>query len=82
MIHKSAQQLAFRCNCIRAVDVAHPIPPQAPTAAGASSDADRRGKAPVQTMTPNEDEEESKEETDVDAFFNTAMFATQPVMKC
>jgi hypothetical protein len=33
-------------------------------------------------MTPNEDEEESKEETDVDAFFNTAMFATQPVMKC
>jgi hypothetical protein len=58
--------------------VAHPIPPQAPAAAGISLGADRRGKAPVQIVTPDDDEEE----TDVDAFFNTAMFSTQLVMNC
>jgi hypothetical protein len=62
--------------------VAHPIPPHAPTVAGASSGADHRGKAPVQTTTFDEDKEESEEEIDVDVFLNTAMFMTQPVMNC
>jgi hypothetical protein len=44
--------------------------------------ADRCGKALVQIATLNEDEEESEEETDVDAFLNTVMFVTRPVMNC
>jgi hypothetical protein len=62
--------------------VAHPIPPHAPAAACASLGADRCGKAHVQIATLNEDEEESEEETDVDAFLNTVMFVTRPVMNC
>jgi hypothetical protein len=73
--------LAFRCNCIGAVDVVLPIPAQTP-AAGPSSGADHRGKAPAQTVTPNVDEEESNDEADVSMYLNTAMFRTQAVRKC
>jgi hypothetical protein len=59
--------------------VAHPIPPQA-TAAGRSSGAHRRGKAPLQIVpTPDISEKESDEGTDVEAYLNTAMFSTQSV---
>jgi hypothetical protein len=67
--------------------VAQPILAQAPTT-GPSSGADRRGKAPAQTVTPNEDEEdldadeeESNDEAHVSMYLNTAMFRT-PVRKC
>jgi hypothetical protein len=61
----SARWLTFRCNCIRGIDVPHPIPPQH-TAAGASLGA-------------HVSVEESDEGTDVDAYLNTAMFSTQQV---
>jgi hypothetical protein len=66
----------FRCNCIGAVDVAHPIPPRA-TAAGALSGAHNHGKAPLQVVrSPMPSEEESNDNTNVDAYLNTAMFST------
>jgi hypothetical protein len=58
--------------------VAHLIP-QA-TAAGRSSGAHRRDKGPLQiAWSPDVSIEESKEDTDMDAYLNTAMFLTQPV---
>jgi hypothetical protein len=62
---KSARQLALRYNCIGGIDVPHPIPAQH-TAAGASSGA----------HMPTE---KSDKDTDVDAYFNTAMLSTQQV---
>jgi hypothetical protein len=42
--------------------------------------ADHRGKAPAQIVeSPNVAEEESDDETDVDAYLNMAMFSTQQV---
>jgi hypothetical protein len=62
--------------------VAQPIPAQAPTT-GPLLGADRRGKAPAQTAThdedeedPGTDEEESADEADVSMYLNTTMFKT------
>jgi hypothetical protein len=77
----------FHCNYIRPIDVAQPIPPQAPVAAALSRGARRggeRGKAPLWISTPDESEEEIVEEEsdkDVDVYLNTAMFTTNPVGK-
>jgi hypothetical protein len=82
------RQLAFRCNYIGPIDVAQPIPPQAPAATALSRAAHRgrdRGKAPLRISTPNESEEEITEEendVDVNVYLNTTMFVTQPVRKC
>jgi hypothetical protein len=61
------------------VDVAHPVPPQAP-AAGHSLGADHRGKAPIQIVQSLDvDEKERDFNTNVDAYLNMAMFLTQQV---
>jgi hypothetical protein len=49
--------------------VAQPIPPQAP-AVGASSRVDRRDKGPLRIATPDESEEQTDEETDVNVYLN------------
>jgi hypothetical protein len=59
--------------------VVHLIPPRAP-AAGHSSGANRCGKAPTQIVESLDvAEEENDDETDMDAYLNTAMFSTQQV---
>jgi hypothetical protein len=61
------------------VDVAHPVPPQAP-AAGHLLGADHHGKAPVQIVQSLDvDEKERDFNTNVDAYLNMAMFLTQQV---
>jgi hypothetical protein len=70
------------------IDVAQPIPPQAPAAAASSRGARRggeRGKAPLRILTPDKFEEEIVEEEsdeDIEVYLNTAMFTTNPVRKC
>jgi hypothetical protein len=59
--------------------VGHRIPPQVPVASHLSG-ADRRGKASLQiSWTPDVFEEESNDDTNVDAYLNMAMLLTQPV---
>jgi hypothetical protein len=78
----------FHCNCIKPIDVAQTIPPQAPAVASSSRGAYRGGegwKAPLRILTPDESEEEIvKEESDedVEVYLNTAMFKTNLVRKC
>jgi hypothetical protein len=77
--------LVFHYIYIRPINVAQPIPPQAPAAAASSRDAHRGGegwKAPLRISTPDESEDEIvEEESDEDAnvYLNTDMFT---VRKC
>jgi hypothetical protein len=78
-ICKSALWLAFLCNCIGPIDVAQPIPPQAPTVAHRGGEG---WKTPLRISTLDESEDEIIEEEsdeDVGVYLNTTMFA---VRKC
>jgi hypothetical protein len=68
-VRKCAQRLVFHCNCIGPIDVVHPIPQDA--AAGPQAAVARPSGAAMA--------EDSGEDTDVDAYLNTAMFATRVV---